>query len=305
MKLQLTLKALFLVLFGTTFASGQATRTWVSGVGDDANPCSRTSPCKTFAGAISKTAAGGEIDVLDPGNFGFLTITKSLTIDGGGGQVASVLVAGTNGIVIQAGANDVVHLLNLRIQGIRSSGNGGLNGIRFISGAELTVDSVKIYGFNQNGIDIALSNPGTVTVSDTTVQDVGGVGIRATSTHFVAVTVDRSHVSNTGMDGLEAADHSRITVRGSSVIGSTLAAVQADSPSGDSIATVDDCEVLNNGIGIQAGPGGAATYIGGSTIAYNQTAFSADGGANFSYGTNRIHSNAADGAFSLASPGLR
>src|SRR5216683_7049715 len=89
-------------------ASAQATRTWVSGVGDDANPCSRTAPCKTFAGAISKTAAAGEIDVLDPGGFGALTITKSITIDGGGGQVASVLVAGTNGIVIQAGANDTV-----------------------------------------------------------------------------------------------------------------------------------------------------------------------------------------------------
>src|SRR3712207_2348146 len=61
-------------------ASAQATRTWVSGVGDDANPCSRTAPCKTFAGAISKTANGGEINCLDPGGFGGVTITKSLTI---------------------------------------------------------------------------------------------------------------------------------------------------------------------------------------------------------------------------------
>src|SRR5580693_9720 len=72
-------------------ASAQAPRTWVSGVGDDANPCSRTAPCKTFAGAISKTVAGGEISVLDPGGYGALTITKAITIDGGGGQVASVL----------------------------------------------------------------------------------------------------------------------------------------------------------------------------------------------------------------------
>ena len=70
-------------------AHAQATRTWVSGVGDDANPCSRTAPCKTFPGAISKTAPGGEIDALDPGGFGALTITKAITIDGGGGQVAS------------------------------------------------------------------------------------------------------------------------------------------------------------------------------------------------------------------------
>src|SRR5947209_6578619 len=82
--------------------SAQATRTWVSGVGDDANPGSRTAPCKTFAGAISKTAPGGEISVLDPGGFGALTITKPITIDGGG-NLAGVLVSGTNGIVVAAG----------------------------------------------------------------------------------------------------------------------------------------------------------------------------------------------------------
>src|SRR5437660_838139 len=105
---------------GASPSAAQATRTWVSGVGDDANPCSRTAPCKTWAGAISKTAAGGEIDALDPGGFGALTITKAITLDGGGGQVASVLVSGTNGIVVQAGANDVVILRNLRINGISS-----------------------------------------------------------------------------------------------------------------------------------------------------------------------------------------
>ena len=75
-------------LLATTFAAAQASRTWVSGVGDDVNPCSRTAPCKTFAGAISKTTAGGEIDALDPGGYGAVTITKAITIDGGGGQGA-------------------------------------------------------------------------------------------------------------------------------------------------------------------------------------------------------------------------
>ena len=112
------LKVLAVVLLGTAFMSAQASRTWVSGVGDDANPCSRTAPCKTFAGAISKTAAGGEIDALDPAGYGAVTITKGITIDGGGGQVASVLVSGTNGIVVQAGPSDTVILRNLRINGI-------------------------------------------------------------------------------------------------------------------------------------------------------------------------------------------
>src|SRR6516165_7464812 len=92
---------MLLIVLWSGAAHAQASRTWVSGVGDDANPCSRTAPCNTFAGAISKTAAGGEIDALDPGGYGAVTITKSITIDGGGGQVASVLVSGTNGIVVQ------------------------------------------------------------------------------------------------------------------------------------------------------------------------------------------------------------
>src|SRR5215475_14700202 len=91
---------LLLPFLASAPAQAQATRTWVSGVGDDANPCSRTAPCKTFAGAISKTAPRGEINVLDPGGFGAVTITKAITIDGSGGQIAGVLVSGTNGIVV-------------------------------------------------------------------------------------------------------------------------------------------------------------------------------------------------------------
>src|SRR5271156_5897788 len=112
MKLKLLICAALLLALQVSASHAQATRTWVSGVGDDVNPCSRTAPCKTFAGAISKTATGGEIDVLDPGGFGTVTITKSITLDGGGGQVASVLTVGTPGININA-AGAVVILRNL------------------------------------------------------------------------------------------------------------------------------------------------------------------------------------------------
>src|SRR6202049_3362785 len=132
--------ALVGLLAATQAANAQATRTWVSGVGDDANPCSRTAPCKTFAGSISKTAVGGEIDALDPGGFGAVTITKSITIDGGGGQVASVLVNGTNGILVSAPATDVVTLRNLSINGI----GGGINGIRFLGGKALHIENCSI-----------------------------------------------------------------------------------------------------------------------------------------------------------------
>src|SRR6201994_2847805 len=113
-------------------ANAQATRTWVSGVGDDANPCPRTAPCKTFAGAISKTATGGEINVLDPGGFGAVTITKAITISSEGFE-AGVLVSGTNGIVISAGASDVVVLRGLDIEGLGT----GLSGIKLLGAGAL------------------------------------------------------------------------------------------------------------------------------------------------------------------------
>src|SRR6266478_5865645 len=101
-------------LICSSLAQAQATRTWVSGVGDDVNPCSRTAPCKTFAGAISKTAAGGEISVLDPGGFGAVTITKSITINGDG-TLAGLLASLTNGIIVNAGVNDKVVIRGLSI----------------------------------------------------------------------------------------------------------------------------------------------------------------------------------------------
>src|SRR5687767_13598389 len=124
-------------------AMAQATRTWVSGVGDDVNPCSRTAPCKTFAGAISKTAASGEISALDPGGFGAVTITKSITLNGDG-TLAGILAAGTSGIIVNAGATDKVIIRNISINGF----NSGFNGIRYLAGGTLTVENVTINGFN-------------------------------------------------------------------------------------------------------------------------------------------------------------
>src|ERR671914_714026 len=127
-------------------ASAQATRTWVSGVGDDANPCSRTAPCKTFAGAISKTANGGEINCLDPGGFGGVTITKSLTIkchytEGG------VLVSGTNAIVINAASTDKVTLVGLDINGIGVGAQTSLTGVKVLSAATVHIFNSEIYRF--------------------------------------------------------------------------------------------------------------------------------------------------------------
>src|SRR6516164_1945938 len=141
---------ILVILLNATSAQAQATRTWVSGVGDDANPCSRTAPCKTFAGAISKTAPGGEINVLDPGGFGAVTITKSISITSVGFE-AGVLVSGTNGIVVSVADTDKVLLEGLDIEGLGT----GLDGVRIIGGGKTTIRRCSIRNFTQNGINLA------------------------------------------------------------------------------------------------------------------------------------------------------
>src|SRR5215470_6886593 len=165
--------AIVFLLFAS-LAHAQATRTWVSGVGDDVNPCSRTAPCKTFAGAISKTAAGGEINALDPGGYGTVTITKSITIDGGG-TFASILSAGVHGIIINAGGADIVNLRNLSIDG---AGTGtATDGIRFLAGKTLNVQNVVVFNVNGHGINALRSTPGDLNVENVSISDCGGAGI--------------------------------------------------------------------------------------------------------------------------------
>src|SRR5260221_8703882 len=166
-------------------ANAQATRTWVSGVGDDVNPCSRTAPCKTFAGAISKTAAGGEINCLDPGGFGAVTIIKAMTISCEMGT-AGVLVAAGNGVNVNAGANDAVYLKGLDFEGLNGTTNPGLNGIQFNTGASLTVDSCMIRDFSNFGIKFVPSTVATLNVVNTRISRSGtasaGAGVQVSAT---------------------------------------------------------------------------------------------------------------------------
>ena len=256
------LACLAIFVFGTTLMNAQATRTWVSGVGDDANPCSRTAPCKTFAGAISKTAPGGEIDALDPGGFGALTITKSITLDGGGGQVASVLVAGTNGIVVAAGATDVVAIRNLRLDGLLGGGNAnaGINGIRFISGKALMIQNCDIFGFAQNGIDIETAG-GFVTVEGTSSHNNGtagataGAGLFVNSTGQTFVTVDRSHFDQ-NIFGVDAGNFSSVNVSNSTAFGNSNTGFISAATAGTATLNLFQCVAANNVGGIQAGNNG-------------------------------------------------
>jgi hypothetical protein len=267
--------ALLVLLMHAAPAHAQASRTWVSGVGDDANPCSRTAPCKTFAGAISKTAAGGEIDALDPGGFGAVTITKAVTIDGGGGQVASVLVAGTNGIVVQAGANDIVTLRNLRINGIGS----GINGIRFLSGAGIVIDNCEIFGFTAAAINIAPSAGARVFISKSSLtNNFNGVfadGTTGGTGTLIKISITETKTANNSANGIVA-----FTTAGHSGIGMVLSRIEASN---------------NNGVGVQAN-GPLGILIANSTIVGNGTGVSqVNGGGIGSYKNNNINANGADG----------
>ena len=164
-------------------AHAQATRTWISGVGDDVNPCSRTAPCKTFAGAISKTQSGGEIDTLDPGGFGGGTVTKAITLASDGVGTAGILVAGSNGITVNAPAGAAVFIRKLIIEG-GPIGSNSIAGVRVISG-DVHIDDSVIHGFTGTpgaGVSIeATVNVSRVFMNNTKIYG-NNVGILNTAT---------------------------------------------------------------------------------------------------------------------------
>ena len=244
----------------TQSVQAQATRTWVSGVGDDANPCSRTAPCKTFAGAIGKTATGGEINAIDPGGFSGVTITKSITIDGGG-TLASILSLGSNGIIINGAATDVVHLRNLSIDGATF----GINGIRILQAGTVTLQNVQIFGMSQNAVDI-VSTAGTgtlnVALDNVRVQDVAGAGVSIDgSARAVNVAASDLQVikSATGINVLTGATAS---VHRSKISFATTAAIASTTAS--SVVRLSDTTITGNTVGL-------STTSGGQIISYNNT----------------------------------
>ncbi len=260
-------------------ASAQATRTWVSGVGDDVNPCSRTAPCKTFAGAISKTAAGGLINVLDPGGFGAVTITKSITIEGYQAQAGVLASGGQNGIIVN-GANVKVILRNLSIEGAPGT---GLNGINFIQGAQLTVDHCRIFGFQggtANGIRVVVNGSAKVMVKDTEMTD-NGVGIHLeTSTGQLLASIDNVRIEGMTINGVETAGAGQVqaTIRHSTINQNTQDALHAGS-SLSVINSVGNALSFNNGTAVNAAVSGALIRISDNTITNNSIGIGIAAGA--------------------------
>lgn len=279
--------ALSIAVLGTTLlpmlyaapAHAQATRTWVSGVGDDVNPCSRTAPCKTWAGAISKTAVNGEINCLDPGGFGAVTITKGMTIDCHE-VYASGLVAGSNGIVINA-PGAVVTLRNLNLDGT----NSGLNGVSILAASKVNIEDLMIMQFTQKGISDTRSGSGNfLFVKNTVVRNNTGTGITVAAGATSAGVLENVQSIGNGQ-GIAAATGNNVVLR-NSVVSANGIGVNADP--GAQIF-VDTVVITNNTTGVNAG---GTIVIANSDVAYNPTAFS---GATTSFGNNRIFGNVSIG----------
>jgi len=293
-KLRFALNILAIAVFSlvvSSVAQAQATRTWVSGVGDDANPCSRTAPCKTFAGAISKTATCGEISVLDPGGFGAVTITKSITISGDG-TLAGILAAGVNGVIVNAGVDSIVILRNISINGACT----GINGIRFLAGRSLRVENCTIYGFTNDGIDMLHSTtdagkPGELVVENTSFTNINVAAIRVARNGGAAdpsAMINNVKINRTGF-GIDILNASTATVSNSAISHVTQQGVVAEN---SAVANVVSTVLFKNGTGIAALSSGSTVNFANCDIFNNGTGLSVVAGATGNrFGNSRIFQN--------------
>jgi hypothetical protein len=276
------LAALAVALIVPSLAHAQAARTWVSGVGDDVNPCSRTAPCKTFAGAISKTATGGEISVLDPGGFGAVTITKSITIDGEATLGSILANTGLNGIVINAGPSDVVILRHLEIQGT-GSGNSAVN---YIGGGAVVIENCMFYGYTGNTVVVNLAASGNLKMKNTTI--VGGTQGIAIKTTAGSLNVSLDNVDIRGTTSGVHAVAGFTTITNSVITQNTGVGVLADQTS---TINVEHSSISNNAAGLQVQPG-ATLRLTDNGIYDNGSSLVCNGGQMLSRGDNRIDGGA-------------
>jgi len=269
-----------------TMAQAQL-RTWVSGVGNDADPCSRTLPCKTFAGAIGKTTAPGEIDTMDPGGFGAVTIVKSMTIDASSG-LGGILAAGVTGVTVSAAGTDVVILRNLDINGTGT----GTTGIHITGAGDVRIEHCKIYGFNGRGIQDDRTS-GHLAIVDTVVSNNAQTGIVALpgAASTLSISLDRVQMHSNGNAGLAVTNGAQAMVT-RSTSSSNVIGFYADT---NAVINVDDSFAFaNSGSGINSQTG-ATIRLFSTTVTGNATGLSVAGGSILSYtpATNRIVGNAA------------
>ena len=298
---------MFILAVAST-GQAQATRTWVSGVGDDVNPCSRTAPCKTWAGAISKTAAGGEIDALDPGGFGAVTATKSILFDGTtGAGFGSILASGVNGVNVNDSATATPNTIVVRIRNMSINGAGttlGLNGVNFTSGATVHVENCVIRNFSGAGIRVATPQASRLIVNNTTISEITGQGIEFAGANAAndAGVIDNTTITRTGA-GVRISNRASVAISNSNIslhnaVAST-AAVSITGPAGSAI-DLENCQVNFNSVAIQPNAGNTIR-LSNTHITGNGNALNFNGGTIGSYQNNRIAGNAAGENFASLS----
>jgi hypothetical protein len=276
----------FVTLLLAVPATAQATRTWVSGVGDDANPCSRTAPCRTFAGAISKTATGGYIDVLDAGAFGAVTITKAITIDGSQGSHAGILATFTTGIVVNAPGETVI-LRNLSIEGAGS----GTHGIRVIAAGQVHIENCTIQNFVNNGVVFSAVG-GRLFVQDTSVKSISDQGFYIQEGRAM---LERVAAQGNGF-GVLVGPAASATVKQSTASGNQVGFGTAYS--GGAQLNLEDSVTTNNEYGVMALHGSSVRMSNVHVSNNSVIGLSNDGTAIIAtFGNNRFTGNAANGNF--------
>ena len=281
------LATLLLFIIGNITLYAQSTKTWVSGVGDDANPCSRNAPCKTFAGAISKTAAGGEITVLDPGGYGALTITKSITISGISSH-ASILVAGTNGIRIVADVNDVVNLRNISIFGSTST----LSGIKYEKAKVVNIENCNINNFALAGIEANLTTAGatvgilniTNTIITSSISTSMGI-LLSTNNDSLLTTINNVKL-NGFYTAISDSLNSRVMIS-NSVISNCQTGIKVLNAS---VLNSINCDLNNNFTAINSVDATSIIRLSNTNI-YNNTIGVTGLGKIYSFGDNSINGN--------------
>ncbi|PLR18887.1 hypothetical protein SGCZBJ_24955 [Caulobacter zeae] len=289
-------------------AAAQATRTWVSGVGDDANPCSRTAPCKTFAGAISKTAAGGQINVLDPGGYGSVTITKAIAIIAPEGT-AGITNSGTSGIIVNAGVNDAVYIRGIEIMGSKT----GTYGVRFIAGGSLTLDSVIVRAQGGPGVFFAPSSGvAKLAIDNSTISDNVGIGVHVapTGSATAVASISNSFMNNNQAgvrsDASASSGNAVVSVGRSEMSNNVVAGAAAfdTAGGGSSILAVNQSIMSNNNYGAASnGSPQALITVAGSTVVGNTTGFhEVSGGQIFSNSNSLLNNNGSDGTWTVLSP---
>lgn len=287
---------------GVGAAQAASQRTFVSGNGLDTNPCSLTSPCRSFAGALVNTLPGGEIYVLDTAGYGAVTINQAVSIVNQTSTAGATATSG-NAITITAGPGDKVVLRGLTIVG----GNTASNGVVFTSGGSLSVKDCSISQFTFGGILFEPNAPADLTISRTRVANLvaGGVGIYInpvipSTTGKVTATLEEVEAVDTAqagvfVDGRQSSQNLTLytTVANSVLADSATDGVHAvSSASGaPTFVMVRDTTISNNGFGTSS-EGGATLAVAHSTISGNgQAFFTGAGSTTDSYVDNNVDGN--------------